>query len=216
MERETFLYHCRILLAQTAMKYNPQAILFDMDGVLIDSLDSWWKALNDALTVCHHKGLTRDEFVSTYWGHDLKDNLQRLHLNPSVATLCNVTYGHHIEDIRLYPDTTRTLQQLTSYKKAIITNTPTDCARQILQRFDIARYFQAIVTSDDVVKAKPDPEIVFTACAQLHVNPTDVVLVGDTDSDVRAGQAAGCRVVGLRIPADVTIQQLSELLVLLI
>jgi HAD superfamily hydrolase (TIGR01509 family) len=153
--------------------------------------------------------------MKTYWGHDLKANLQRLHLNPEVAQFCNITYGNHIDYIKIYPDTRSTLQRLSSYKKAVITNTPTDCAKQILQKFHIEQYFQELVTSDDVKKAKPDPEIVFTACERLGIDPTTAVLVGDTESDVNAGRAAGCRVVGLRITADITIQRLSDLITLL-
>jgi HAD superfamily hydrolase (TIGR01509 family) len=193
------------------MKLIPSAILFDMDGVLVDSLDSWWKALNSALKRCRHQEITRDEFMKTYWGHDLKANLKRLQLNPEVARFCNITYGDHLEYIRIYPDTTTTLQKLSSYKKAIITNTPTDCARQILKKFSIEQYFQEIITSDDVLKAKPDPEIVFTACKRLGVDAKTVVLVGDTDSDVKAGRAAGCTVIGLNIAADITIQRLFDL-----
>jgi len=197
------------------MKPTPSALLFDMDGVLIDSLDSWWQALNDALRKFNHKEITREEFIATYWGHDLKANLKRLGLNPEVAPFCNLTYGNHIDAIRIYPDTQQTLQHLTTYRKAIITNTPTDCTRQILRRFHIAHYFEEIVTSDDVKKAKPDPEIIFMACTHLGVDPQTVFLIGDTDSDVKAGRAAGCTVVGLRIPADITIQRLAELPVLL-
>ena len=193
------------------MKLQPSAILFDMDGVLVDSLDSWWKALNSALKKFKHQELTRDEFVETYWGHDLRANLKRLNLNPQVAPFCNITYGDHLDYIKIYPDTKFTLKQLALYRKAIITNTPTDCARQILKKFDIVHYFEAIVTSDDVLKAKPDPEIVFTACKRLGVTPKTVLLVGDTENDIKAGRAAGCTVVGLNIPADIMIQKLSEL-----
>jgi phosphoglycolate phosphatase-like HAD superfamily hydrolase len=197
------------------MKQRPSALLFDMDGVLIDSLDSWWHALNDALTMFKHPTITREEFIHTYWGHDLRSNLKRLHLNPEVATFCNVTYGGHLDDIRIYPETKPTLAQLTGYRKAIITNTPADCTKQILQKFDISDYFQIIVTSDDVTHAKPDPEIVFKACEMLKVEPSDVVLIGDTTSDVKAGRAAGCRVVGIDVDADITIHKLSELLTVL-
>jgi len=197
------------------MKLSPSAILFDMDGVLIDSLDSWWHALNEALKKFKHQEITRDEFITTYWGHDLKENLRRLNLSPEVAPFCNITYGNYIEYIRIYPDTKPTLQRLTSYKKIIITNTPMDCARQILNRFQITKYFETIITSDDVKKAKPDPEIVYKACERLGVHPSTVLLIGDTDSDVKAGKAAGCTVVGLKVNADITIQRLAELPALL-
>ncbi|VVB59423.1 Glyceraldehyde 3-phosphate phosphatase [uncultured archaeon] len=198
------------------MKLTPNAILFDMDGVLVDSLDSWWKALNSALKRFKHNEITRDEFMKTYWGHDLKANLKRLQLNPEVAQFCNITYGNHLDYIKIYPDTKSTLKQLDSFKKAIITNTPTDCARQILRKFEIEQYFKEIITSDDVVKAKPDPEIVFKACERLFVDSKTVVLVGDTENDVKAGRAAGCTVVGLNIAADITIQRLFDLVAILL
>lgn len=205
------MYERKLHLFQRIMRLRPSAILFDMDGVLVDSLDSWWKALNNALRRFNHQEITRDEFRKTYWGHDLKANLKRLHLNPDVARFCNITYGNHLDFIRMYPDTQNTLKSLAPYRKAIITNTPADCARQILRKFSIEEYFEVIITSDDVVNAKPDPEIVFTACEHLGVHPTNVVLIGDTESDVKAGRAAGCTVVGLNIAADITIQRLSEL-----
>jgi HAD superfamily hydrolase (TIGR01509 family) len=209
------LYHCRVLQPQKIMKLSPSAILFDMDGVLVDSLDAWWNALNNALKRFKHEEITREEFLQTYWGHDLKANLKRLHLNPEVAQFCNITYGNHLEYVTIYPDTKKTLDSLTSYRKAVITNTPSDCARQILRKFHIEKYFEVVVTSDDVRKSKPDPEIVFKACEHLGVDVHTVVLVGDTESDVNAGKAAGCTVVGVKIPADVTIQKLSELPALL-
>ena len=211
MLQETFLNQPEVFLARTMKKLRPSALLFDMDGVLIDSLDSWWHALNDALKRFKHQEITRDEFIHTYWGHDLKDNLRRLNLHPDVARFCNITYGGHMDSIHIYPDTKETLQELAAYKKAIITNTPTDCARQILKKFDIAQYFEVIITSDDVTKAKPDPEIVFAACERLGVHPETVVLIGDTKSDVQAGRAAGCTVIGLKIDADFSIQRLAEL-----
>jgi beta-phosphoglucomutase len=193
----------------------PAAVIFDMDGVLIDSLDSWWHALNDALAMFKHQKITRDEFIQIYWGHDLRSNLKRLHLSPEVATFCNLTYGGHLNDVKIYPETKPTLAQLNEYRKAIITNTPADCTKQILQKFQISDYFQTIVTSDDVTKAKPDPEIVFKACEKLEVEPSTVVLIGDTTSDVKAGRAAGCTVVGINVEADITIHKLSELLTVL-
>ena len=193
------------------MKLKPSAILFDMDGVLVDSLDSWWFALNSALKAYNHKQISKDEFLERYWGHDLYDNIERMNLPVEVGRFCNNVYGEHIDRIKIYNETKDTLQKLRNYKKAIITNTPKDCAVQILKRFDIEKYFKFVVTSDDVSMAKPSPEIVLKACERLNVDPEDVILVGDTDSDVKAGRAAGCKVVGINVEADYTIRDLSDL-----
>jgi len=193
------------------MKLKPDAILFDMDGVLVDSLDSWWTSLNAALQAFKHKQITREEFIEKYWGHDLYDNLNKMGLNQEVGTFCNNVYGEHLGAIKIYPDTKNVLQKLNNYKKGVITNTPKDCAQQILKKFDIDKFFDVVITSDEVVKAKPYPDIVLKACDVLGVKPEKVVLVGDTDSDVKAGSASGGTVIGINIKADYTIKRLSQL-----
>jgi len=193
------------------MKLRPSAILFDMDGVLIDSLDSWWISLNTALEAFKYDKITREEFLKRYWGHDLFDNLKTMNIPCEVGNFCNNIYGDHVNSIKIYPYTKSTLEKLKYYKKSIITDTAKDCTIQILKKFDIEKYFNFVLTSSDVKNAKPSPEIVFKSCEKLGVKPQDVVLVGDTDSDVKSGRAAGCKVIGINVEADYTIKNLSEI-----
>ena len=192
-------------------KLKPSAILFDLDGVLIDSLESWWNALNQALTTFNNEEISKNEFIKNYWGHDLKYTLKQMQLDPNIENFCNKIYGNHLNTIKIYPDAKSTLKQLNGYVKALITNTPRNCTKQILDKFDIEHYFFFIITSDDVEKAKPNPEIIYKACKKLNVIPKKVLLVGDTTSDVMAGKAAGCIVVGINTKTDFTINHLSEL-----
>lgn len=197
------------------MKLKPKAILFDMDGVLVDSFDSWLLSLNSALEAYNHKKISRNEFTKKYWGHDLYDNIKKLNLPLDVARFCNKIYGNNIGLIKIYKETKPTLEKLKKYKKAIITNTPKDCALQILKQFNIKEHFEFVMTSDDVTMSKPNPEIVLKACKRFNVEPEDVVLVGDTDSDAKAGRSAGCKVVGINVEADYTIRNISELITIL-
>jgi len=194
------------------MNQRPQAILFDMDGVLVDSLDAWRISLNRALKTFHHNEISREEFIEQYWGHDLYDNLDRMGLSHEIGTVCNTIYNDQVAMIKLYPKTKETLDNLATFKKGLITNTPKTSTVHILKQFDLDRYFDVVVTSDDVTKSKPNPEIVLKACRHLGVTPEHAVLVGDTKSDVKAGKAAGCIVVGMNIKADYTITELSQLL----
>jgi phosphoglycolate phosphatase-like HAD superfamily hydrolase len=197
------------------MKIKPDAILFDMDGVLVDSIDSWFTSLNHALKAFNIDEISRDEFLGKYWGHDLYDNLDRMGLDHEIGRLCNNLYGENISHIKFDLNTKDILDQLKAYRKGIITNTPKDSAFKILEKFDIEHFFDVIITSDDVKKAKPNPEIVLKACKVLGVEPEKVILIGDTDSDVKAGKAANCIVVGLKIDGDYTINNLSELTTLI-
>lgn len=196
-------------------KLKPAAILFDMDGVLVDSWDSWWKSLNTSLKFFKHKGISRDEFTEKFWGHELQDNLRNLGLDENIGIFCNNIYSNHINEIKIFSGTKETLEKLIKYPKAIITNTPRDCAIQILKKFNIDDYFKVIVTSDQIEKGKPAPDIVFEACKRLGVKPSNVVLVGDTESDVKAGHAAGCKVIGINVKGDYTVQKISDLINLL-
>ena len=193
------------------MNNKPKAILFDMDGVLIESLDSWWLSFNDALKAFNQKEISKDEFIEKYWGHDLQYNLEKRGIDYKILKFCNMSYKNHTDSVKIYSDTKSTLEYLSEFKKGIITNTPLDCAKKVLKKHNLEQYFDVIVTVDEVKRGKPSPEIVFKACKYLNVEPRDVFLVGDTESDVLAGKAAGCIVIGKNIKADHTINELFDL-----
>ena len=71
------------------------------------------------------------------------------------------------------------------------------------------------VSPVDVKMSKPNPEIVIKSCKLLNLKPKEVILVGDTKSDVEAGRAAGCKVIGINVDADYTVKNISELTKLL-
>ncbi|MEF8878843.1 MAG: HAD-IA family hydrolase [Candidatus Thermoplasmatota archaeon] len=188
----------------------PDAILFDMDGVLVDSLESWWSALNDALENYGYDKVSREEFKDRFWGHDLRSNLEKFDIDKKVVSFCNNVYSEHIDKVKVFSDTKKTLGSLDSFKKALITNTPNGCTNQILDITGLKKFFDVIITSDHVGMGKPDPEMIFKACSELDVKPENCLLVGDTDSDVKAGHAAGCKVVGIKIDADYRVEKLSD------
>jgi len=194
------------------MKLKPKAILFDMDGVLVDSLDSWWQSLNHALESHDMNPLSKEEFFEKYWGHDLNENLKRNNLPLKVGIFCNRVYGDHLGAVKIYENVKDVLEKLSAYPKCVVTNTPMDCAKQIIKSFDLEKYFKFIFTSDDVTLAKPDPAIILLACKKLGISPEEVILIGDTNSDIKAGHGAGCKVIGVRIKADYYVNDISEIL----
>jgi HAD superfamily hydrolase (TIGR01509 family) len=186
-----------------------------MDGVLIDSVDVWLSALNTSLTNHQYSPISRDEFIQSYWGHDLRDTLQMMNIPITIVDECSTIYSTLIHQIRIYPSTRPTLEQLGSYPKAIITNTAGHITNQIIKHLKLDSFFSIIATGDTVQRAKPDPELIYRACELLNIKPQQAVFIGDTLSDVIAGRAAGCPVIGLNIDADYMISDLSELIHLL-
>jgi phosphoglycolate phosphatase len=74
------------------------------------------------------------------------------------------------------------------------------------------QFFDVFITSDQIEKGKPNPDMIYKACEQLNVNPKNVVLIGDTDNDIKAGHAAGCKTIGIQTEADYEINDIYELL----
>jgi HAD superfamily hydrolase (TIGR01509 family) len=190
----------------------PDAILFDMDGVLIDSFKSWWKSLNKAMRTYDKTPVSKEKFEKKYWGYTLEENLEDFGIDTGNKQFCNLFYNDYLKEIVIFPQTTKTLSQLSSYTKAIITNAPALCTNKILEYFSIKKFFNVIITSDMVTNGKPQPDSIYMACEQLQVRPEKVVLVGDTKNDVQAGHAAGCITIGINVDADYTINHIGELL----
>jgi len=194
------------------MKLEPKALLFDMDGVLVNSIKSWYYSLNEALKTYGKKQVTLEEFEKKFWGRDLQYNLEHMNLSYEILSFCNNIYGDNVGHVEIYPDTINTLEKLDGYNKAVITNTPRTCTNQIIKKYGFNRFFNFFLTSDDVKRGKPSPEIVFMAIKKLDLKPDDVILIGDTKSDIEAGQKAGVKVVGMRINADYRVEKMSDLL----
>jgi len=189
-----------------------RAILFDMDGVLVDSFDSWWVAYNKTLERFRKGRTSREEFRKKYWGEDLKSNLKKFGLGSEAVEYCKAQYANSIGEIELFPEARKVLELLKrKFKLGLVTNTPEATVRKILKNLDIGGYFDVVITGDDVERGKPDPEMLIKACKLLNLDPGEVAIVGDTKMDVLAGRSAGCKVVGLHVDGDFKIGNLWEL-----
>jgi len=193
-----------------------EAILFDLDGVLINSFESWYQAFNAMLRAYSKKELSRETFKARCWGPDLRHNLGALQLGEDAAEYCVQEQLKLIALIELFPgaeDVVRRTREGYKLKVGLVTNTPQENVRKILEHFKLSNHFDVVVTGDDVRRGKPDPEMVIKACEGLNVKPERVILVGDTKADYQAGKAAGCFVIGMgsKSTGDLHIEQLSEL-----
>jgi HAD superfamily hydrolase (TIGR01509 family) len=189
-----------------------KAILFDLDGVLVESVDVWLSAFNDALREMGFPPLSKEEFLKKHWGKSTVENFRSMGLGMDAVLLCWRRYLERLHEIKLFPATKEVLGRVRRrYKTALVTNTPKEGVERLLRRLGILDSFDLIVTGDDVREGKPSPEIVLLACRRLGITPAEALLVGDTQSDVEAGRRAGCRVVGIGVEADYTIKNIAEL-----
>jgi HAD superfamily hydrolase (TIGR01549 family) len=190
-----------------------EAILFDMDGVIINSFESWYQAFTATLREFGKEEMGREEFKEKCWGPDLRHNLGVIDLDERAAKYCIHEQMNLIEKIELFQGIKEIFDGIKGkYKVGLVTNTPKENVYRILKHFNIFNYFDVIVTGDDVENGKPDAEIVIKACEMLKVGSKKALLIGDTESDFLAGKSAGCTVVGLRAEGDMRIENLDEFL----
>lgn len=189
------------------------AVLFDLDGVIVDSFDSWVLAITDMLDEYNMIDQVDWKFLAKFWGRGVDAICYELGLDKKAAEYCYSRQMTHIDLIKLINNTEEVLIYLKNkYKLGIVTNIPRLNATTVLDKFGLTDFFDVIMTIEDVNRQKPDPEIIFKACNMLGCKPENTVLVGDTESDVIAGKQAGCIVIGLATDGDTKIADLSDLL----
>lgn len=199
----------------TVQKREVKVILFDLDGVLIDSLDAWYNTYNCIIRHFHAKPIPKKEFQKIF-GNTIERNVKMIVDIPTKeANKLAITYfSKNYKYVRIFPQTKNILKNLSDNKVkiALITNTPNKILNLVLKHHKIKKYFDAIVTIDDVKKGKPAPDMALKACKLLRVKPKNTILVGDTKNDMIAGRRAGCITVGYKIEGDYRIDDLKQIL----
>jgi sugar-phosphatase len=178
-------------------KIQCEGILFDLDGVLVDSTPavarvwSWWANVH---------------------GFDAEDTVRRAHGRPSIATIRELlphadvekenseVERREIEDVEgvvPLPGALELLQALPQNRWAIVTSCTKRLAHVRIRAAGLPEP-KFIVTSDDITKGKPDPEPYQKGARILSLAPADCVVMEDAPAGIRAGKASGARVVALQ------------------
>jgi len=198
---------------------DPELVIFDLDGTLIDSSDDIAQAANKMLLELGLKPMSTAHIKERIgWG--VRFLLERLLPEPTpgsagkdgenidkdfeglLSRARDIFLGHYRENLtaktRPYPGAFETLDYLSGLDKkiAIITNKPIDFTMIILDDLGLAKYFQIVLGGDSLKNRKPHPEPLFNVMAALEVGPGDSVMVGDSSIDCEAARGAGVSVIG--------------------
>lgn len=177
----------------------PRALVFDLDGTLVDSLGDIARHLNDALA---ERGLaTYDTAQIGQWVGEGTDTLvsravARPELRDEVAAAYRARYrAHPVVATHVYPGLPAVLDGLAGSTLAVLSNKPHDLACTIAQRL-LHRWSFAIIAGEREGWArKPDPTGLLSIIAQLHC--TDAIMIGDSEIDVATAKAAGVRSIAV-------------------
>lgn len=175
------------------MKY--KYILFDWDGCLAKTLDIWFFCIKEALV--KHKVFVNDDQIVKGFGDwsfarkiGIKDNDG---FNNEIVSIVN----EKLKSVQLYNNAKNILQTLKSKnaKLALVTTGIKSSVMPALEKYDLIKLFDYILTAEDVTKHKPDPEVVYKAMELLKAKKEETLIIGDGPKDVAAGKAAGITTV---------------------
>ena len=193
-----------------------KAILFDMDGVILDSFDSSFAVFNVLRKKFGMEEFTKENFRKKVCGNSVNENAGTYFKGIDFQELKRLYEELIIENkgkTSLMQDAKEVLNRIKDKKIKIglVTNTPRKSAMELLEYHKIKDDFDSIVTGDDAERPKPYPDPVIKLCRNLGVEPQEAMLVGDTKNDYKAGKGAGCVVVGFNTKGDLMISKLSDL-----
>jgi len=183
------------------------ALVFDLDGTLVDSLPDLRAALNEMLRGFARRELSADEVRSMIGdgtqalvGRALRATGEAVDLENAHQRFCDFYEAAPTRLSRLYPGVATTLRSLigSGARLAICTNKQQAPTLAVLEGFNIAKYFAVIVGGDVVPFRKPDPRHLLTALEQLRASPNESVMIGDNENDHAAARAAGGAVILMR------------------
>ncbi len=183
---------------------NPDWLCFDLDGTLVDSVPDITYSLNEMLVALTLDSV--DEAVARTWiGNGAAKLIDRaltyaMQAAPSekqFAQAKQLFFAAYEKNIAVktivYPGCIELLQHVSSKNIPIacVTNKPRKFTPPLLEKLSMAQYFNALVCGDDMPTQKPDPAMVLEAVRLLGGDPTGGYMIGDSQTDMAAANAAG-------------------------
>lgn len=195
-----------------------KAVVFDMDGVLIDAKDWHYEALNRALGLIGME-ISRVDHLSTFDGlptrrkleilgathslprglHEFINELKQRYTLEIVAMNCRPRFAHEYALAEL---------KRAGYLLGVASNSVRASVETMMSMSQLERYFDVMLSNEDVDRAKPDPDIYLKAMDKLNVAPHETLVVEDNDHGIRAAKASGAHLMIVQEVTDVNLPAL--------
>jgi len=185
-------------------------VIFDLDGVLVDSVDAWIEVDRSAAkkfvpdppsddVLAELVWISVSEFIDMLLPKDIEkreETAKRMY--DYISKLMEAAIDRSI--VKEREGSKELLKKLKQEKKKIglVTNNERWITEKMLDHFTLQGFFDTIVTKDDVKNTKPHPEPIHKALKRLQCKPENCLYIGDSEGDVIAGNAAGVMTVFLK------------------
>ena len=177
----------------------PRAVLFDLDGTLIDTVELILASYRHTCEVHALEGIPDDVWMQSL-GIPLRVQFARFASGPGdvqamIATYLDHNMKHHDSLVGEYPGVLEAVRELSTsgLRLAVVTSKMHGGLERGLSVGGYDGLFELLIGADDVENPKPHPEPVLKALAGLGVEPAEAVFVGDSPHDMASGRAAGVR-----------------------
>lgn len=181
-----------------------RAVIIDLDGTLVDSAGEIATALDRTFDELRLPRLPHGE-TEKMIGRGVRVLVERALARVGAAVIDRDDAvakfeAHYAQTVgtsaALFPGVLEGLRlfEERGIRRAVVTNKPRFFTLQLLERLEIARYFDCVVAGDDGVRRKPAGDMLLAACKAMNVAPAQALMLGDSDNDILAARAAGCDV----------------------
>jgi beta-phosphoglucomutase len=196
-----------------------KAIIFDMDGVLIEAKDWHYESLNSALGLFGYS-ISRYDHLVTYDGLPTKRKLEMLSLERglprglhSFVNEMKQIFTMEMVYIRckpvFYHEYALSHLKAGGYRLAVASNSIRQTVQLMMEKSNLAPYLEFMLSNQDVTRAKPDPEIYCTAIERLGLRPDECLVIEDNLNGIRAAQASGAHVMVVKSVTDVNLSSIT-------
>jgi HAD superfamily hydrolase (TIGR01509 family) len=197
-----------------------KAVIFDMDGVLIEAKDWHFEALNKALGLFGYN-ISRFEHLTSFDGLPTRTKLERLSVEKGlpeglhkfineikqdytmqmVCTLCRPRFHHEYALSKLKAE---------GFKLVVASNSIRKTIEAMMEKSELSKYLDFFLSNEDVDRPKPNPEIYIKAIHLLGLLPRECLIVEDNENGIKAALASGAHVMSVSDVDDVNYRSIMD------